>query len=93
MNKDYKIISNQCFPDSKALRVDKNKGSYAKPISNRSKKAWQEVVGIYKKSPRPIVLDSGCGRGMSSVALAKKYPNCWVFAIDKSEFRLASNYN
>lgn len=38
---------------------------------------------------RPIVCDTGCGTGLSSVALARANPEAWVLGLDKSEHRLA----
>lgn len=37
---------------------------------------------------RPIILDSGCGTGWSSVRLALAYPHCEVIGIDQSAARL-----
>jgi len=36
----------------------------------------------------PWILDSGCGTGLSSIQLAKAYPQHWVLGIDQSEHRL-----
>ena len=38
----------------------------------------------------PIVLDSGCGKGLSSRILAERYPNHWVIALDQSSHRLTN---
>lgn len=40
---------------------------------------------------RYVVLDSGAGRGMSTLKLAAKFPNMPVIGIDKSLHRLSSN--
>jgi len=37
---------------------------------------------------RPLVLDSGCGTGESTAALARVHPDCLVVGIDKSRARL-----
>lgn len=37
----------------------------------------------------PIILDSGCGTGESSIALAKAYPNKFIVGFDKSAHRLS----
>lgn len=37
---------------------------------------------------RPLVLDSGCGTGQSSVALAAEFPDSLVVGIDRSRHRL-----
>jgi tRNA G46 methylase TrmB len=38
-----------------------------------------------------VILDSGCGVGLSSVTLAHKYPNLPIIAIDRSFVRLSKN--
>jgi transposase-like protein len=38
-----------------------------------------------------IVLDSGCGRGLSSIKLAKQYPDLPVIGVDRSRRRLLTN--
>lgn len=37
---------------------------------------------------RPVILDTGCGRGHSTRLLAQKYPDHWVLGLDKSLQRL-----
>ena len=36
----------------------------------------------------PVVLDSGCGTGESTLALARRFPQCSILGLDKSEARL-----
>jgi tRNA G46 methylase TrmB len=38
-----------------------------------------------------VILDSGCGRGRSTIALAKQYPHLPVIGIDRSTARLVTN--
>lgn len=38
---------------------------------------------------RPLILDSGCGVGWSSLQLAQRFPDHFVLAVDQSETRLA----
>ncbi len=42
-------------------------------------------------SPKYVVLDSGCGRGMSSLMLAQMYPEYPIIGIDRSFNRLAKS--
>jgi tRNA (guanine-N7-)-methyltransferase len=37
----------------------------------------------------PLVLDSGCGTGASTLAIARAHPDCLVIGVDKSHARLA----
>lgn len=39
----------------------------------------------------PVILDSGCGTGSSSFALAQMYPNSMVIGVDQSLARLSKN--
>lgn len=39
---------------------------------------------------RPIVLDSGCGTGRSTLELGRMYPDCVVIGVDRSAHRLRS---
>lgn len=38
--------------------------------------------------PRPVILDSGCGTGESTIHIARRFPNIPVIGIDKSGVRL-----
>lgn len=40
-----------------------------------------------------VILDSGCGKGMSTIELSKKYPNIPVIGLDRSIVRLSHNVN
>jgi len=39
----------------------------------------------------PMILDTGCGTGMSTVVLARRYPQSLVLGIDKSQARLGKH--
>ena len=47
--------------------------------------------GIEEKGAKYVILDSGCGRGKSTLCLATLYPNIPVIGIDRSISRLTSN--
>ena len=61
-----------------------------KPIAAHTKEAFltlkQELV-----LNRPVILDSGCGTGKSTLLLGQKYPNHTIIGIDRSIARLAKN--
>ena len=60
-------------------------------------RSFQEAQGFvddfYSKMncTKTVILDSGCGRGMSTSILASKYPQYPVIGIDRSECRLLRN--
>ena len=66
---------------------------YLRPIASHTQTAFEKADFFVKQRNAPVVLDSGCGQGLSSLFLAKKYPECSVIAIDKSETRLSKIKN
>ncbi|CAM9271930.1 unnamed protein product [Ectocarpus sp. 4 AP-2014] len=70
------------------------------PISSHTQAAYRQAVDFVlafhrspqeqqQRSPLPVVLDSGCGTGRSSVLLARSYPHLPVIGIDRSAVRLS----
>ncbi|CAN0429502.1 unnamed protein product, partial [Ectocarpus sp. 13 AM-2016] len=70
------------------------------PISSHTQAAYRHAVEFVlafhrspqeqqQRSPLPVVLDSGCGTGRSSVLLARSYPHLPVIGIDRSAVRLS----
>ena len=58
----------------------------------RAKEFVDEFYNNSSDSSRKIViLDSGCGKGMSTLALSKRYPEYPVLGIDRSISRLSRN--
>lgn len=62
--------------------------TWQKPISDFSKEVFARVEEWLALDDRPLILDSCCGTGESSVRLAKKYPCHRVLGFDRSETRL-----
>jgi len=60
-----------------------------KPLADHNREAFETIRKRHLDDPRPLVFDSFCGTGRSSVALAAKYPQYLVVGIDKSAHRLA----
>ena len=65
------------------------KSPYKKPIQEFSVPIFKEIAKIAEASKLPIILDSGCGVGESTINLAKIHPNSFLIGIDKSESRIA----
>jgi tRNA (guanine-N7-)-methyltransferase len=58
------------------------------PISQHTKVGFEQLKAVLEASPRPVVLDSGCGTGMGAAELAKLRPEAWVIGVDQSYKRL-----
>lgn len=61
------------------------------PIAEHTQQAFAEIAAWIQQSlmaNAPLILDTGCGTGRSSVYLAEKYPQHLVIGIDQSEDRL-----
>jgi len=65
---------------------------FRKPITSYSQAAFDTSVGAWITNGRkPLILDSGCGVGLSTLHLARLYPDHFVIGIDQSADRLARN--
>lgn len=58
------------------------------PIHPGSQSAFDDLSS-WLQPERPLILDSGCGTGHSSVFLADAYPQAQVIGVDQSAARLA----
>ena len=89
-NNPYTVVSNQPGLHPKILAYAKRyrKHCYRKPINKQTQETWQQLVHKIP-SQRPILMDSGCGKGMSSRLLAQHYPYHTVIAVDQSIHRLS----
>ena len=64
----------------------------ASPLNAPSMVAFDEAALWLNErfdNDRPIVLDSGCGKGLSTLRLAQKFPDAVVIGVDRSEGRVA----
>ncbi|MFT6681884.1 SAM-dependent methyltransferase [Haliea sp.] len=59
------------------------------PLAPHNKAAWDALAEHLASEPRPLVLDSFCGTGMSTAQLATAHPQHLVIGIDRSAHRLA----
>jgi len=62
---------------------------HQRPVADHSRLAFNLLIAELKKKPRPLILDSFCGTGLSTALLAKSHPNHLVVGVDKSTHRLA----
>jgi tRNA G46 methylase TrmB len=64
---------------------------WQQPLHAPSEQAFEQVDALRREQgeTRPLVLDSGCGTGVSALALAELHPRSIIIAIDQSASRLA----
>lgn len=58
------------------------------PVADHDRAAFQRARDWLGDSSAPLILDSGCGTGRSSVLLARRYPQARVVGLDQSAHRL-----
>lgn len=76
--------------DQLAKIVARHAGShFLKPISAHTQSAFAEGRAAWLASGAPLIVDAGCGVGMSSLRLAERFPSHFVIGIDQSADRLA----
>lgn len=59
-----------------------------KPIARHTQEAFASVTQWYERQTGPLILDAGCGVGLSTRQLAEKFPDHTVIGVDRSEDRL-----
>ncbi len=87
------IVTDQLGPHPDLLSVVQRhrKHLWRKPCPEHTRDAFRILQQTLESEPRPLVLDSFCGTGMSTALLADRYPNSWVVGIDQSAHRLAKH--
>ncbi|MEM9232742.1 MAG: methyltransferase domain-containing protein [Pseudomonadota bacterium] len=63
--------------------------AYQKPVADHGRAAFDEVAHQVSPLNTPLILDSGCGTGESTHALARSYPDHFIIGVDKSVHRLS----
>ena len=83
-----KVNSNQTslHKNLKSVVSKHLQSEFLKPVAEHNALAYAEAMQAYQG--QPLIFDSGCGTGRSSVLLAKQYPQAFIIGIDKSENRL-----
>ncbi|MBN7797886.1 tRNA (guanine(46)-N(7))-methyltransferase TrmB [Parahaliea mediterranea] len=84
------VSSNQRFVHPKLSQVVRRhlQQPSRKPIARHNREAFAALAQRMADEPRPLVLDSFCGTGQSTAALAGRHPGHLVVGIDKSAHRL-----
>ncbi len=60
-------------------------------VATHNIQAYEALTAALNAKPRPLVLDSFCGTGHSTAALATRHPGHLIVGIDKSAQRLAKH--
>ena len=84
------LFSPSLFNEKLQAIVEKHQRlKFQKPISNQSLKTFKIIKKFINENPnKPIILDSCCGVGVSSMLLGNANPKTIVLGIDQSEKRL-----
>lgn len=65
---------------------------FQKPIASYNQAAFDASAAAWRNIGRPpLILDSGCGVGLSTLHLAREFPDHFVIGVDQSADRLARN--
>lgn len=65
---------------------------FRKPVTDYNRSAFELSVAAWRAAgAAPLILDTGCGVGLSSYHLAEQFPDHFVIGIDQSQDRLARN--
>ncbi len=85
-----RIVSNQqgVHPKLRELLEKHRRTHYRKPIARHTAQAFEHLQQAISEHQRPLIFDSGCGTGESTIMLAKRYPEHFVIGLDKSALRL-----
>lgn len=76
-----------------AQQVAKHAASlFRKPVTDYNRNAFEASIAVWEADGRkPLILDSGCGVGLSTLHLARHYPDHFVIGIDQSADRITRN--
>jgi len=85
------ISTNQTGPHaSLSINLERHLNArYCKPIAQYNQQAFSASIAIWQDSGKPLILDSGCGVGLSTLHLAARHPDHFVIGVDQSADRLA----
>jgi tRNA (guanine-N7-)-methyltransferase len=65
---------------------------FRKPITDYNRNAFNDSIARWQAAGRkPLILDAGCGVGLSTFNLARQYPDHFVIGVDQSADRITRN--
>ena len=85
------VTSNQTglHPDLERVVLRHRRTRFKRAIAAHSMRAFRSIDHDVHSSDLRVIIDSGCGGGESTRALAAQYPHALVIGVDKSAVRLA----
>ena len=85
-----KVSSNQDGIHSKLETIVQRHlaNPFRRPFAEHSLRVFDEMEKLCAKHTGPLIIDSYCGVGESTLHLARQHPNALVIGIDKSAHRL-----
>lgn len=88
------VISNQPGPHHDlARRIDRALATpLRKPIAAHTQEAFEQANRWYQARHAPLIIDAGCGVGISTRQLAAQFPDHAVIGVDRSEDRLGRDH-
>lgn len=88
------IVTNQAGPhEALAHRVARAlTHPLRKPVADHTRTAFAEADAWLKAQQAPLIIDAGCGVGISTRQLAQRHPEHAVIGIDRSADRLARDH-
>ena len=86
------VGSNQCrvHPRLQEAVAKHRARPWSPPVAAHTRAAFERWLERSVGDARPLMLDSGCGNGESTLALARLFPDHAVLGVDRSEKRLAA---
>ncbi|MFC7288615.1 tRNA (guanine(46)-N(7))-methyltransferase TrmB [Herminiimonas glaciei] len=68
------------------------KHQFQKPITAYNRSAFEHSIARWQAvGGKPLILDAGCGVGLSTFNLATQFPNHFIIGVDQSADRIARN--
>ncbi|GAB2793038.1 hypothetical protein GCM10027040_19080 [Halomonas shantousis] len=88
------IVTNQTGPHEALERRVTRALSHPlrKPVAAHTREAFEAAAFWYAAQARPLILDAGCGVGVSTRRLAAAFPEHAVIGIDRSADRLSRDH-
>jgi len=66
--------------------------AYRKPVAHYNRTAFEQSIAHWRAhGDAPLILDAGCGVGLSTLHLAMQFPDHFVIGVDQSADRIARN--